>query len=84
MQIQQAPMNLMLNAIEAMKEADGMLTARTGRGEVDQLMISVSDNGVGVPAERANSLCENNPSHVIRCSPLHMPSAMLRTRALAQ
>jgi signal transduction histidine kinase len=43
-------MNLMLNGIEAMKETGGVLTVKTGRGESEQVLISVSDNGVGLQA----------------------------------
>jgi PAS domain S-box-containing protein len=49
-QLQQVLMNLMLNGIEAMKETGGVLTVKTGRGECGQLLISVSDTGVGLPA----------------------------------
>jgi signal transduction histidine kinase len=43
-------MNLMLNGIEAMKETGGVLTVRTGRGENEQVLMSVSDTGGGLPA----------------------------------
>ena len=46
-QLQQVVMNLMLNGIEAMKETGGVLTVKTGRGEGGQVLISVSDTGVG-------------------------------------
>jgi PAS domain S-box-containing protein len=49
-QPQQVLMNLMLNGIEAMKETGGVLTVRTGRGESEQVRISVSDFGAGLPA----------------------------------
>ena len=52
-QLQQVLMNLMLNGIEAMKETGGVLTVKTERSECGQLMISVSDTGVGLPAEKA-------------------------------
>jgi PAS domain S-box-containing protein len=55
-QLQQVLMNLMLNGIEAMKETGGVLTAKTGRGEGGQVLISVSDTGVGLPAERADEI----------------------------
>jgi PAS domain S-box-containing protein len=55
-QLQQVLMNLMLNGIEAMKETGGVLTVKTGRGEAGQVLISVSDTGVGLPAGRADQI----------------------------
>jgi PAS domain S-box-containing protein len=55
-QLQQVLMNLMLNGIEAMKETGGVLTVRTGRGEYGEVLISVSDTGVGLPAGRADEI----------------------------
>jgi len=54
-QLQQVLMNLMLNGIEAMKETGGVLTVKTGRGD-GQVLISVSDTGVGLPAGRADEI----------------------------
>src|SRR5882762_4664159 len=50
-QLQQVFMNLMLNAIEAMKDTAGDLTIKTELGQGGQLLISVSDTGVGLPNE---------------------------------
>ena len=55
-QLQQVLMNLMLNGIEAMKETGGVLTVKTGQGEGGQVLISVSDTGVGLPAGRADEI----------------------------
>jgi len=55
-QLQQVLMNLMLNGIEAMKETGGVLTVKTGPGEDGQVLISVSDTGVGLPAGRADEI----------------------------
>ena len=55
-QLQQVLMNLMLNGIEAMKETGGVLTVKTGGGEGGQVLISVSDIGVGLPAGRADEI----------------------------
>ena len=55
-QLQQVLMNLMLNGIEAMKETGGVLTVKTKRGEGGQVLISVSDNGVGLPAGGADEI----------------------------
>jgi PAS domain S-box-containing protein len=55
-QLQQVLMNLMLNAIEAMKETGGVLTVKSQRNGDNQLLISVSDTGVGLPAEKADQI----------------------------
>jgi signal transduction histidine kinase len=46
----------MLNGIEAMKEAGGMLTVKTERSECGQVLISVTDTGVGLPAGKADEI----------------------------
>jgi PAS domain S-box-containing protein len=58
-QLQQVFMNLMLNGIDAMKEMSGG-SELTIKSEVDdsQLLISVSDTGVGLPAEQAEQIFE--------------------------
>ena len=55
--LQQVLMNLMLNGIEAMKDSmlAGQLTI-TSRREDGQLLISVSDTGVGLPPEQAQQI----------------------------
>ena len=55
-QLQQVFMNLMLNAIEAMKDAGGELTIKTELGREGPLLISVSDTGVGLPAEHTDEI----------------------------
>jgi signal transduction histidine kinase len=55
-QLQQVFMNLMLNAIEAMKDAGGELTIKTELGGHGQLLISVRDTGVGLPADKAEEI----------------------------
>jgi PAS domain S-box-containing protein len=55
-QLQQVLMNLMLNAIEAMKDTGGELTIRSGQTEERQLLISVTDTGVGLPAEKIDQI----------------------------
>jgi len=55
-QLQQVLMNLMLNGIEAMKETGGVLMVKTGRDKYGQVLISVSDTGIGLPAERADEI----------------------------
>jgi len=55
-QLQQVFMNLILNAIEAMKETGGVLTVKTQLGQDGQLLLSVSDNGVGLPKEKTEQI----------------------------
>jgi len=55
-QLQQVLMNLMLNGIEAMKETGGALTVKSQLTEHDRLTISVSDTGVGLPADRVDEI----------------------------
>ncbi len=47
-QLQQVLMNLMLNAIEAMRGAAGELTIKSEQGD-GHILVSVSDTGVGLP-----------------------------------
>ncbi len=44
-------MNLMLNAIEAMKDTGGELTIRSRLNPEGRLIVSISDTGVGLPVE---------------------------------
>ena len=55
-QLQQVLMNLMLNGIEAMKETGGVLTVKTGRDEGGQVLILVSDTGVGLPIGKMDEI----------------------------
>jgi signal transduction histidine kinase len=55
-QLQQVFMNLMLNAIEAMKETAGILTVKTQLSQDGQLLVSVSDTGVGLPREKIDQI----------------------------
>jgi PAS domain S-box-containing protein len=54
-QLQQVFMNLMLNAIEAMKDSGGELTVRS-HNQDSQLLMSVSDTGVGLPTEKVDQI----------------------------
>ena len=55
-QLQQLFMNLMLNGIEAMKETGGVLMVKSQLGQDGVLLISASDTGVGLPAEKADQI----------------------------
>jgi PAS domain S-box-containing protein len=55
-QLQQVLMNLMLNGIEAMRETGGELTIASTKVEHDQLLIAVSDSGVGLPDDQAERI----------------------------
>jgi signal transduction histidine kinase/CheY-like chemotaxis protein len=57
-QLQQVLMNLMLNGIEAMKGGDGVLVITSKQSEDSQLMVSISDSGIGLPAEGAERIFE--------------------------
>jgi PAS domain S-box-containing protein len=54
-QLQQVFMNLMLNAIEAMKDSGGELTVNSQLQD-GQLQFSVSDTGVGLPREKMDQI----------------------------
>src|SRR5229473_1578233 len=57
-QLQQVLMNLMMNSIDAMKDVDRTreLTIQSQRGENGQVLISVSDTGVGLPPQQADQI----------------------------
>jgi PAS domain S-box-containing protein len=55
-QLQQVFMNLMLNAIEAMKDSGGELTVKSQREQDGQPLFSVSDTGPGLPAENVDQI----------------------------
>src|SRR6266849_2211591 len=55
-QLQQVFMNLMLNAIEAMKDTAGELRIKTEMGQDGPVLISVSDTGVGLPNEKTEQI----------------------------
>jgi PAS domain S-box-containing protein len=57
-QLQQVFMNLILNAIDAVKDVDGTreLAIKSQREENDQLLVSVSDTGVGLPSQQADQI----------------------------
>jgi PAS domain S-box-containing protein len=60
-QLQQVLMNLMTNSIDAMKDVDGTreLTIQSQLGEDGELLISVSDTGVGLPPQQADKIFDS-------------------------
>ena len=63
-QIQQVLMNLMLNAIEAMKDTGGELTISSHVNPEGHLTVSINDTGVGLPAEGADLIFD--PFHTTK------------------
>jgi PAS domain S-box-containing protein len=55
-QVQQALMNLMLNGIEAMQDTGGELHIKSQLAEDGQVLISVTDTGVGLPTEKTDQI----------------------------
>jgi C4-dicarboxylate-specific signal transduction histidine kinase len=57
-QFQQVLMNLMINGIDAMKDVEGLreLSIKSQLGENEQLLVSVSDTGVGLPPKQADQI----------------------------
>ena len=54
-QLQQVFMNLMLNAMEAMKDSSGVLTVRSQLQD-SQILFSVIDTGEGLPTENVDRI----------------------------
>ena len=57
-QLQQVLMNLIVNGVEAMHDVDGPreLTIKSQPAENDELLLSVSDTGVGLPRHQADEI----------------------------
>lgn len=55
-QLQQVFMNLMLNGIEAMRDATGEVIVKSGLGKDESLLVSVSDTGIGLPVKHVNEI----------------------------
>ena len=57
-QLQQVLMNLMINSIDAMKDVDGVreLNINARRPEKEQVLVSVSDTGVGLPPQHVDQI----------------------------
>ena len=55
-QLQQVLLNLMLNGIEAIRDTSGELSIKSKLGDDSQLLISVTDTGVGLPTKNAGQI----------------------------
>jgi signal transduction histidine kinase len=57
-QLHQVLMNLMMNSIDAMKDVNGTreLTIQSRRGERGEVLISVSDTGMGLPPQHTDMI----------------------------
>jgi signal transduction histidine kinase len=57
-QLQQVLMNLVINGIEAMRDVNGSrdLSISSRRSEDEQIMVSISDTGVGLPREQVGNI----------------------------
>ncbi len=57
-QLQQVLMNLIMNSIDAMKEVDGArdLAIKSNQADDEQLIVSVSDTGAGLPEQQAERI----------------------------
>ena len=58
LQLQQVLMNLLVNSIDAMRNVNGTreLTINSQRGKNDELVVSVSDTGMGIPPQQADQI----------------------------
>jgi PAS domain S-box-containing protein len=79
-QLQQVLLNLMLNALEAMKDAGGELTIRSRADEDGRLLVSVSDTGVGLLAENTERIFD--PFHTTK--PLGTGMGLTITRSIVE
>jgi signal transduction histidine kinase len=57
-QLQQVAMNLIVNSIDAMKDVDGIreLVVQSQRAENEQILVSFTDTGIGLPPELAEQI----------------------------
>jgi signal transduction histidine kinase len=76
-QLQQVFMNLMLNAIEAMKETGGELTIRSRLGPEGRLFVSIADTGIGLPAESTEQIFD--PFHTTKAQGTGMGLTITRS-----
>jgi PAS domain S-box-containing protein len=76
-QLQQVFMNLMLNAIEAMKDTGGKLTVRSELSTEGHLLVAISDTGIGLPTESTERIFE--PFHTTKPHGTGMGLAITRS-----
>jgi PAS domain S-box-containing protein len=57
-QLQQVMMNLIVNGIEAMKDVEGVrdMVIKSRRAETEQILVSISDTGIGFPPQLAEQI----------------------------
>ena len=57
-QLQQVLMNLVMNSIDAMKDVDDTreLAIKSQRAENEEVVVSVTDSGVGLPPQQADQI----------------------------
>jgi PAS domain S-box-containing protein len=57
-QLQQVMMNLIMNSIDAMKDANGTreLAIKSQRAENEEVVVSVTDSGVGLPPQQTDQI----------------------------
>jgi signal transduction histidine kinase len=57
-QLQQVTMNLIVNSFDAMKDVNGLreMIIKSQRAENEQIQVSVSDSGIGLPPQRAEEI----------------------------
>jgi signal transduction histidine kinase len=55
-QLQQVPLNVILNGIEAIPDTSGEVSIKSQLGEDAQLLLSITDTGVGLPGEDVDKI----------------------------
>ena len=57
-QLQQVLMNLLLNGVESMKDANGELSVTSKKTDDGRLLVTVSDSGIGLPIGEGDRIFE--------------------------
>jgi C4-dicarboxylate-specific signal transduction histidine kinase len=55
-QLQQVVMNLVMNAIDAMRESPKKVLTITSQATADSLLVQIQDTGCGIPSEKADKV----------------------------